>query len=140
MSVPGVSSVGSVVSRTVNKISSKIPGVPEKMKAHLSKVQIGFAALIGLIVLIMVASYTGKHGKTDEGKKKIGKKVNNWVDLIVIYGVAIVAVLVLLVQSYFAVNVLVLKKDFNTVSSQIENLASTSSSSEELLSALTLNI
>ena len=137
MSVPGVSSVGSIVSRTVDKLSSKIP---QRMEKHLKNAKLGAATFIGLVVLICVAVYAGKHGDTEEGKKKIGKKVSNTVDLIVIYGVAILTGIVLLLQTGFAVSVLVMRKDFNTVSSQIENFGSVESSTEELLSALTLNI
>ena len=111
------------------------------MEKHLRNAKIGAASLIGLVILILVAVYAGKHGDTDEGKKKIGKKVSNVVDLIVIYGVAILTGIVLLIQTGFAFSVLVMRKDFNTVSSQIENFGSVeSSASEELLSALTLNI
>lgn len=135
MSVPGVSTVGSVISRTVGKVSGHV-----KADHWIKTVAM---TSIGVIILIVIAIFAGQDRDTDEGKKRVGKTVSNWVDMIVIYGVMVIGALTLMSQAYFAVSVIGMRKDFDDVSRALENIAKSapaaSAASEEILSGLSIN-
>ena len=76
----------------------------------------------GITVLAVVAVFAGKDRDTEDGQKRVGKAVSNGVDLIVIYGVLILASLTLMMQVWFAFNVFGLRQDFSNTAKQFDNL------------------
>ena len=138
MSVPGASTVGSMISRSINRITAKSEMNMSNQTKHWAKT--AMMIIGGITVISIIAWSVGHHRDTEEGQKKVGKTVSNVVDLIVIYGVLILASLTLITQGIFALSVVAARNDFDKVSATFENWPSQQSSAEELFSGFSLNI